>query len=192
MAQSGELAAWFCLFHAIALISVPLSMAIQATEKIANMLPTLAIQLLVNIVLGYLFIIELKLGLWGAMAAVIGTFTLTIPLRLYRVRQLIGGLYIPFMFFFKVSASCFMVGYLCSMIILPNEFLTILASIFLYCPLIVYLFFYSGLLSKADLSELNSLSNSKLRSLTKRLKNLKTSILHRFRSSVLDRRLYND
>lgn len=105
MAGAGPLAAIFCLLHVLPLVSIPLSMALQAKEKVLNMLPMLLLQITVNLVLDYALIVWLKLGVYGGALAVFGTFVLTIPVRLWWCARLIGSISFPGKFVLRVALT---------------------------------------------------------------------------------------
>ena len=110
MNQAGDLASAFCLVLCLPLYSIPLSAAIKAKEKILNMLPTLIVQIVVNLWLDWLLIVKLDLGTWGGVGAVLGTFLLTIPYRVMVVRRLIGGIYFPARFFMRLLFTLLVEG----------------------------------------------------------------------------------
>lgn len=95
MDAAGMLASAFCLILCLPLFSIPLSMALKAKEKVHNMLPLMGFQIAVNLFLDWLLIVELRLGIWGGLCAVLCTFLLTIAPRLMVVRRLLGGIYFP-------------------------------------------------------------------------------------------------
>ncbi len=99
MAPAGPVMSLFCVVHTLPLISLPISMAIVAREKLMHVQPLMFLQVFMNLVLDYLLIP--RFGMYGAMAAVVLTFILTIPLRLYVVSRFIGGIYFPTAFFIK-------------------------------------------------------------------------------------------
>ncbi|MEI8139618.1 MAG: oligosaccharide flippase family protein [bacterium] len=103
MRASGWIASFFCVLHALPLISMPLSMAITAREKVLNMLPYMIMQVAVNLVLDYLLIP--KWGIPGAVSAVALTFIVTIPIRLWAVRQILGAIHFPAAFCFRIVLS---------------------------------------------------------------------------------------
>ncbi len=107
MALAGRAASAFCLVLLLPLISMPLSAAIKAKEKVMNMVPTLVLQIVVNLFLDWLLIVRLGLGIWGGIGAVVGTFALTIPFRLWVVRDILGGVFFPFWFFARVGWALF-------------------------------------------------------------------------------------
>ena len=105
MDQAGQLASAFCIVLMFPLISMPLSAAIKAKEKVLNMVPMLVLQIIVNLFLDWLLIVKLQLGIWGGVGAVVGTFVLTIPFRLMVVSRIIGGVYFPMKFFIRMAGT---------------------------------------------------------------------------------------
>jgi len=99
--QAGQVASWFFVIHILGFLSVPLSMAIIAKEKVLAMTPLLYLQIVVNLILDYTLIPRYEI--LGATAAVILTFVLTIPVRLYVARRIIGGIYFPLGFFARYA-----------------------------------------------------------------------------------------
>jgi len=110
MDEAGQLAAAFSLVLCLPLFSMPLSAAVKAKEMVLNMLPALLLQIVVNLFLDWLLIVELKLGAWGGIAAVLGTFVLTIPFRVLIVRRVVGGVYFPARFFLRVLSTLLIEG----------------------------------------------------------------------------------
>ena len=102
MDEAGELASAFCIVLLLPLISIPLSMALKAKEKVHNMLPMMLLQIAVNLTLDWLLIVHLRWGIWGGVAAVSGTFFITIAPRLLVARDIIGGIYFPVRFFLRI------------------------------------------------------------------------------------------
>lgn len=103
--QAGTVASWFFVIHLLGFMSVPLSMAIIAKEKVLAMTPLLYMTIVVNLILDYVLIP--KYQIMGATAAVVLTFFLTIPFRLYVARKIIGGIHFPVGFFLRHSAVLF-------------------------------------------------------------------------------------
>ncbi len=102
MDEAGRLASVFCIVLLFPLISIPLSMALKAKEKVHNMLPMMVLQIAVNLTLDWLLIVHLRWGVWGGVAAVAGTFLVTIAPRLLVAREIIGGIYFPVRFFLRI------------------------------------------------------------------------------------------
>ena len=105
MNEAGQLASAFCLILCLPLFSMPLSAAIKAKEKMLNMVPMLLLQIAVNLLLDWFLIVHLRLGLWGGVGAVLGTFFLTLPVRIRFVSGIVGGVYFPMRFFLRVLAT---------------------------------------------------------------------------------------
>jgi len=103
MDAAGKIASAFCIVLMLPLVSMPLSAAIKAREKVLNMVPMLILQIIVNLFLDWLLIVYYGMGLWGGILAVAGTFVLTIPFRLWVVRGLLGGIFFPVGFFFRIA-----------------------------------------------------------------------------------------
>jgi O-antigen/teichoic acid export membrane protein len=102
MDEAGRLASAFCIVLLLPLISIPLSMALKAKEKVHNMLPMMLLQIAVNLTLDWLLIVHLRWGVWGGVWAVAGTFFVTISPRLLLARDIIGGIYFPVWFFLRI------------------------------------------------------------------------------------------
>ncbi len=102
MDEAGKLASAFCIVLLFPLISIPLSMALKAKEKVHNMLPITLLQIAVNLTLDWLLIVHLRWGMWGGVVAVAGTFFITISPRLLIARSIIGGIYFPVRFFLRL------------------------------------------------------------------------------------------
>jgi len=101
MQEAGTIAAAFFVLHSLNLLYVPLSMAIIAKEKILQTLPVTLLQFAVKLVLDYLLIPAG--GIYGAIAAVALSFFLTLPVQLWVVYRLVGGIYFPLGFLAKVT-----------------------------------------------------------------------------------------
>ncbi len=112
MNEAGCIASAFCLVLTLSLISMPLSAGIKAKEKVLNMVPMLVLQIVVNLILDYLLIVYYRLGVWGGIFAVLGTFILTIPFRLWVVRGILGGVYFPGKFFLRILSTLALLGLL--------------------------------------------------------------------------------
>jgi O-antigen/teichoic acid export membrane protein len=105
MDEAGQLASVFCIVLLFPLISIPLSMALKAKEKVHNMLPLMVLQIVVNLTLDWLLIVHLRWGVWGGVAAVAATFFITISPRLMVARDIIGGIYFPLGFFLRIALA---------------------------------------------------------------------------------------
>jgi O-antigen/teichoic acid export membrane protein len=103
MDEAGQIASALCIVLLLPLVSMPLSAAIKAKEKVLNMMPMLVLQLVINLFLDWLLIVHFHLGMYGGILAVVGTFILTIPLRLWVVSRIIGGVYFPALFCLRIT-----------------------------------------------------------------------------------------
>ena len=134
MAPAGYVAAFFCLFQLLPMVWIPLSMALTATEQVRKTMWLNVLQLCVNLPLDYWLIREF--GLSGALAAISITYFLTAPIKLAYIHRLLGGIYFPFSFFFRVGGAAFILAaglYL----VIPTVHPTF---VFLGVPLYVLLF----------------------------------------------------
>ncbi|MDF7801567.1 oligosaccharide flippase family protein, partial [Pontiellaceae bacterium B1224] len=104
MDEAGQIASALCMVLLLPLVSMPLSAAIKAKEKVLNMVPMLVLQLVINLFLDWLLIVHYSLGLYGGILAVVGTFIFTIPFRLWVVSRIIGGVYFPALFCLRITA----------------------------------------------------------------------------------------
>jgi len=170
--EAGELITFFCLLHLLPLISMPLSMAIQAKEKVINTLPTLLLQLGVNLILDYLFIVEWQWGVWGAITAVLLTFIMTIPVRLYVVKRILGGIYFPLGFFIRVFGLCLIIGLLFKYNSPSPELLSLVLFIPCYFLLILVLLKPCHILKKVDRDDLNKLMQGRAQKLINKFNQL--------------------
>lgn len=103
MDEAGRLASVFSIVLLLPLIWIPLSMALKAKEKVHNMLPMMVLQIAVNLTLDWLLIVHFRMGIWGGVLAVAGTFFVTITPRLLVVREILGGIYFPTGFFLRMA-----------------------------------------------------------------------------------------
>lgn len=101
MATAGTIAGIFFLIHVVSLVYVPLSMGIVAKEKILQTVPLTIMQIVVKLLLDYLLIP--RFGISGAVAAVICSFAITLPVHLYVVYRILGGIYFPVAFLARVA-----------------------------------------------------------------------------------------
>ncbi len=124
MASAGYIAAYFCLFQALTLLWVPLSMALIASEKVAKTTWLNLLQLLVNLLLDYFFIKHY--GVPGALIAVTATFFITAPIKLWIIRGLLGGLYFPWSFALRTTTPAVVLAALLYLL-LPSPSLPVLA-----------------------------------------------------------------
>lgn len=102
MASAGPIGAAFCILHILPLVSMPLSMAITAKEKVLQMLPYMIAQVAINLLLDWLLIP--RWGMPGGVAAVTLTWLVTIPFRILAVRRIVGNIPFPIAFLLRVAA----------------------------------------------------------------------------------------
>jgi O-antigen/teichoic acid export membrane protein len=103
MAAAGSIASFFSLFQILPMIWIPLSMAITAVERVGKTMWLNALQLGINLVLDY-FLIK-YFTLWGAIAAKGFTFVVTLPLKIWVIKGLIGGIYLPYSFLARIGVT---------------------------------------------------------------------------------------
>ncbi len=101
MAPAGPIAAFFCVFGLLPTVWMPLSMALTATEQVKKTMWLNGFQLAVNLVLDYVLI--KAYGVTGAMAAIAVTYALTAPVKLWVIKGLLGGLYVPLSFLVRIA-----------------------------------------------------------------------------------------
>jgi len=160
MAPAGTIAAAFCILHVLPLISTPLSIAITVKEKVLQMLPYMVLQVGINLLLDWALIP--RFGMYGAVAAVGGTFILTIPWRLKAVRSILGGIHFPTMFFIRqVLVTGVIAAVLSPLAPHLNIFtLTLLGGAYLACyPVLIRLL---RLVRPADVADLRALKMSRV------------------------------
>lgn len=126
---------FFALFHLAAQFSIPPSMAINAMEKTVSTLWFGLLELGLAIVLDFLLIRHW--GLWGAMAAVLSAFLLTLPIRVRMIRQLVGGIYFPVGFFVRIFALCLGAAFLSAYVIPKASIAYLAAALLCYVILIL-------------------------------------------------------
>ena len=108
MQPAAKLTAFFFGFKLLTLIWIPLGMAVAAKEKIANTLWIDFFPLFIALPLDYMLIGNY--GISGALAAITITFWLTLPVKLWWLKRILGGIYFPFSFFFRIGISSFLVA----------------------------------------------------------------------------------
>lgn len=104
MLPAAHIVGFFSLFHMMTQFSIPPSMAINAMEKTVNTLWFGIVELCVAIALDVILIS--RFGLEGAVAAVVCAFIMTLPLRIWLIRQLVGGVYFPGPFVLRIFLYC--------------------------------------------------------------------------------------
>ncbi|WP_372795607.1 oligosaccharide flippase family protein [Pontiella sp.] len=173
MEEAGHLASAFCMVLLLPLISMPLSAAIKAKEKVLQMVPMLILQLVVNLYLDWLFIVYFKLGTWGGIYAVAGTFLLTIPFRLAVIQKVLGGIYFPAGFFFRIGSVLAVLSFLLKQLtdsvglfhLFTYQWINIgllFATGGLFLVLFVLCIRYLGLIRREDVEEFQALDIRKL------------------------------
>jgi O-antigen/teichoic acid export membrane protein len=167
-----ELTTAFCLLHLLPLISTPLSVAVQAKEKVLNMFPTLLLQLTVNILLDYLFIIHLNWGVWGAFMAIFLTFVFTIPIRLYIVSNILGGIFFPGRFFLRIFGTTLIIAFLLRSFFPPESLITVFFLVIPYLILSIILGYLLNIIRDEDKQDLSIFLGRKLEKLGLSLKSI--------------------
>lgn len=165
MRASGWVAAVFCVLHALPLISMPLSMAITAREKVLNMLPYMIMQVVVNLVLDALLIP--RWGVPGAVGAVALTFLLTIPIRLRAVRAILGAIHFPTGFCLRIVATVLLLAGVMSFLSPFLNLAGLVAAALLYLVLYLTAVKKLGLVREADGRDLQLLSVGRMAKLVR-------------------------
>jgi len=160
MSPAGPVAAAFCILHVLPLISTPLSMAITVKEKVLQMLPYMLLQVGVNLLLDWLLIPHF--GMAGAVAAVAGTFVLTIPWRLRAVRNILGGINFPVGFFIRQVLATFVPAAVLSPLAPHLNLVSLLILGATYLALYPVLIRMLHLVRPGDMADLRSLGISKI------------------------------
>lgn len=160
MAAAGPIAAAFCLLHALPLISMPLSMAITARERVLSMLPYMVGQVLLNLLLDWLLIP--RWGIHGAVGAVALTFLLTIPLRLNAVRAILGTIAFPLPFCLRIGAVSVVLAGLLGLSASHLNLAGLGAAAVLFLALYAASIRGLRLLNADDMEDLNRLATAKL------------------------------
>lgn len=107
MALAGMVGSAFCLIHLLSTVSAPLSMALKAKEQVMASLPIMIFQIAVNLFLDWLLIIHLQMGVVGAILAISAALVLTMPLRLFVIRRIIGGIHFPGSYLVRIGGTLF-------------------------------------------------------------------------------------
>ena len=165
-----ELTMAFCLLHILPLISVPLSAAVQAKEKVMSLFPIVVLQLFINIVLDYLLIVKMNFGIWGAFTALLLTFLLTLPIRLYFVARVLGGIYFPSSFFIRTLFTALTISYLIKIVFTPESFLSIGILFFVYLGLTFGICFKLRIFIKADIADFDVFLGGKIQNMLKKIR----------------------
>lgn len=155
MRAAGPVAAAFCVLHLLPLISMPLSMAIAAREKVHRTLHLMVLQVVINLILDVILIP--RYGIPGAVAAVALTFLVTIPLRLANVRSLIGGIHFPAAFLFRLAVPCALFSGLLWWLVPAPSLPGLIGLAAIYLAVLPLLVRHARLISTSDLRQLGSL-----------------------------------
>ncbi len=160
MIAAGPVASAFFVIHLLPLISIPLAMAIVTKEKILHMQPLLIMMIIVNLALDWALIPRHEII--GACAAIVATFALTIPVRLYVTARLVGGIYFPMTFFLKMAAVLYGSAYLFSRLADAPNLLALSGLAIAY--VLIYLVLLRGLrlIHPEDVAEIRNMGFSKL------------------------------
>jgi O-antigen/teichoic acid export membrane protein len=160
MAAAGQVASAFFVIHLLSLISTPLGVAIITKEKSMQMQPLLIMMIIVNLAFDW-FLIS-RYGITGACIAVVATFAVTIPIRLYIVSRLIGGVFFPMRFFLKMLVVLFGLALGLHTLVDAPGFFGIaglgIAYLIIYCLLLRWL----RLIHSDDVAELRAMGFSKV------------------------------
>ena len=160
MSRAGPITSFFSAMHILPLINMPLSMAIIAREQYMRTLWLEVIFVVTNLILDFLLIKHFEL--YGAMAAVIGTFIITIPIQLTYIRKLIGGIYFPTGFFLRIFIPSIILSLLLFMIIRPTSILVLIGTVLLYGLLLLVVIKYLRLIRPDDTKRFRSIGLEKL------------------------------
>lgn len=160
MRDAGPVASIFCILHMMPLVSMPLSMAIMAREKVLAMLPLMLLQVAMNLALDAILIPTW--GLKGAVAAVALTFVLTIPVRLRAVRKLVGGIWFPTGFLLRLLVPCLLLAGTLRWLAPTPGLPMLLALAVAYALLLVAAIRAFGLIREADVIAARELGFSRL------------------------------
>ena len=148
MAPAGLIASFFCLFRILPMVWIPLSMALTATEKVANTMWLNVVHLIVNLSFDYYFISNW--GIPGALVAIVATFLVITPLKLYVIRKLVGGLYIPVGFLLRIFIPSLLIAGLLYLAFPQANLLMLFVLSAVYAVLLVLAIRYLHLIRPSD------------------------------------------
>jgi O-antigen/teichoic acid export membrane protein len=131
-------------------------MAITAREKVLNMFPYMVMQVVVNLALDYLLIP--RWGVPGAVGAVALTFIVTIPIRLWAVRRILGAVHFPAAFCFRIVAVVLILAGGLRALVPTLNIAGLLGVVVVYLALYVTSVKKLGLLGKTDSEDLQLLA----------------------------------
>ena len=160
MIEAGPIAAMFSVVHLLPTVWTPLSIAILTKERVMASQPLMVLQIVVNIALDVVLIP--KYGMYGGVAAVFLTFLLTLPVSLYVVRRLVGGIYFPMGFFLKVSVPLYLIAAALSPLAPHLNLFTFILLSVAYLTMFFVLIRLLGFLRDEDVAELRDLGFGKL------------------------------
>lgn len=163
MSGASTVASFYSAFGAMSIISIPYAIAIITTEKIIKIVHLTVIQILVNITADYLLIP--KYGINGAMAAILITFLITYPIRLFYIRKILGGLYLPMAYLIKISLISYIMAYIFTLIFPPITIFSLFPMVFSYFILYILSLKYFKIIKSHDISLLSSIQNKYIRKL---------------------------
>lgn len=158
MAEAGAIASLFCVYHAVSLVWVPLSLAVVAREKILATAPIQAFQVAVNLVLNILLIP--RFGIYGGVAAMVLTLVLAAPIQLRIVAGIAGGIFFPLGFFARITVPLVIVVALLSPLAPYLNLIGFFALSIAYLALYPFMIRKLGLLREEDVSELRAMNFS--------------------------------
>lgn len=108
MQPASLVATFFFIFKSVALVFVPLSVALTVKERLYKMMPLEIATVILNLILDVYFIKHY--GMLGAVSAIVFTFLLTAPLKLLWIRSIVGGLFFPTEYFVRYFIACLSCG----------------------------------------------------------------------------------
>ncbi len=156
MAPAGLIASFFCIFRLLPMIWIPLSMALTATEKVANTMWLNVVHLGINLSLDYILIKHF--GLAGALAAIVITFLLVSPLKLWVIRGLLGGIFFPLSFFIRVLIPSVVLGAMLFLLIPSPNLLGLFALAGIYAVLWIAMIRFFKVIRPSDIRHFKSIN----------------------------------
>ncbi len=161
MSEASSVASFYSAFGAISIISIPYSIAIVTTEKIFKIIHLTVMQIVINVTADYLLIP--KYGINGAIVAILITFLITYPIRLFYIRKIIGGLYLPVVYLTKVYLICYILAYIFILILPPVTFFTLPLVVIAYFTLYILILKYFKIIKAQDIFFLSNIKNQYIR-----------------------------
>ena len=123
-------------------------------------------------------------GVWGAILAVFLTFVITIPVRLWMVAKIIGGIYFPMRFFTRILFVSLTSAYTIELCLTPEATWLILVMTPAYLTSMVFLCSLFPIFEASDESDLNQISQHKLQVIFTLFSKLRAKLFKR--DTVLD------